>query len=193
MQKKAGPGSLLPASPAFACTLLLLGAGMLAYRTLERWSWVDCFYAASGVLTTVGIVKPPQHPLARFFTAALNVCSMGVAGLWVAEISEGRRSWGRRALSLKTDALVYLLFLVPLLLVASLVLAHLEGWVFWEAVYFTLTCSTGLGMGDVEPLTAPARVLLPVYLFFVMGMTYQLCAVFGVAIKDRMAQHLGAK
>ena len=187
MSKPPAPGLLPRASPALLCSLALLGLGMVAYRSLEHWGWVDCFYASSGVLTTVGILKVPTRPSSRAFTAALNVASMGVAGLWMAEVSEARRAWARRALNLQSDALVHVLLTAPLLLGAAGAFAALEGWGFWEAAYFTLTCSTGLGMGDVEPLHPASRVLLPLYLLAVMGTTFQCCAALGLALRDAAA------
>jgi hypothetical protein len=169
-------------SAACVCNATLLLTGMVVYRSLELWSWVDCFYATSGVLTTVGILKVPQRPSARAFTALLHVASMGVSGLYIAEVSEGRRAWGRRATNLNSDTLVHALLTLPLMLLAALVLAQLEGWGLGEALYFTLTCSTGLGMGDVEPVTPAARLLLPPFLFYVMGTTFQCMAAIGTAL-----------
>ena len=187
MAKPTQPLLLQRPSPAAQCALALLLVGMATYRSLEHWSWVDCFYATSGVLTTVGILKVPSRPAARAFTAALNVASMGVAGLWMAEVSEARRAWARRALNLQSDALVHVLLTAPLLLGAAGAFAALEGWGFWEAAYFTLTCSTGLGMGDVEPLQPLSRVLLPLYLLAVMGTGFQCCAALGLALRDAAA------
>ena len=188
----AKPPKPLTLSPALLCTAALLALGMATYRSLEHWSWVDCFYATSGVLTTVGILKVPVRPSARAFTAALNLLSMGVAGLWIAEISEGRRAWGRRALGLKSDGLVHALLTAPLLLGAAACLAQLEGWGFGEALYFTFTCFTGLGMGDVEPLHPASRVLLPLLLFYCMGTTFSVCAALGVGLRDAAARAAGS-
>lgn len=183
---------LLPVlSPAAQCALALLLAGMATYRSLEHWSWVDCFYATSGVLTTVGILKVPSRPSARAFTALLNLASMGVAGLWMAEVGEARRAWGRRALQLQSEALLHALLSAPLVLGAAAALAALEGWGFWEAAYFCLTLSTGLGMGDVEPIHPVSRVLLPFYLLAVMGTAFQCCAAVGLALRDAAAAAAG--
>ena len=185
---KAPAAPLLPRpSPAAQCALALLLLGMATYRSLEHWSWVDCFYATSGVLTTVGILKVPARPAARAFTAALNLASMGVAGLWMAEVGEARRAWGRRALQLQSEALLHALLSAPLVLGAAAAFAALEGWGFWEAAYFSLTCATGLGMGDVEPLHPASRVLLPLYLLAVMGTGFQCCAALGLALRDAAA------
>jgi hypothetical protein len=198
MASKRAPPLLPPLSPALLCTAALLAAGTLAYRRLERWSYVDCFYATSGVLTTVGIVVVPTTPASRAFTAALNVASLGVAGLAIAEISEARRAWARRALrwggaapSAAADALAHAALALPAAAAAALALARLEGWGVWDAAYFTLTCATGLGMGDVEPVTPAARVLLSLFLFYIMGSAFHLCAALGLALRDAAAARLG--
>ena len=182
----------LPSLPSLL-NLVFLIIGTLTYRLLERWPWVDCAYAAVGVLTTVGIVVPPKTRRGLLFTAVLNVCSMGAAGLWINELFEQRKGAVRRLLRIGGDApaasragrllreaLLLCALAVPPWLGAAAGLCALEGWPWSEGLLFTLTCSTGLGMGELEPHGAGAKALLSAYLFYSMGTWLQLTHVGGL-------------
>ena len=139
----------------------------------------------------------PVTPIGRAFTALLNVLSLGVAGLWISEISEGRHSWIRsvfRLSSAKTsllqDFLLQMTLVIPPLFAASLAFTYLEGWGFLESVYFTLTCTTGLGMGDVEPLQPSSRVLFSLYLLWVMGSCMVCLQTLGMLLSKFAARSL---
>lgn len=195
MQK--GTTSLFRVSPSQVLSVSLLLLGTVVYHILERWSWLDSFYASTGVLTTVGIVMVPHTSRGRWFTSLLNVASLGVAGMWISEISEGKRSWARRVFRLGSmqptptqDALVHAALVVPPLLAASTAFAYLEGWGGWESLYFTLTCSTGLGMGDVEPLQPTSRLLFSLYLLWVMGNAMECLYCIGKILSSTAAKPL---
>ena len=182
-------------STAHALTILFILLGALAYRALERWSWLDCVYAATGVLTTVGIVMPPRTFRGTLFTALLNLLSMGVAGVYIGEVVEARRAWARRALrlggdapaaaqaeKLRADALLLTALAVPPWLAVAAALCRLEGWPWGEGALFTLMCSTGLGMGELEPKTGGGKALLCFYLFYAMGTWFNLVHVVGLLV-----------
>ena len=202
MQKgssSASRATLFRISPSQALSVSLLLLGTVVYHFLERWSWVDSFYASTGVLTTVGIVMVPHTARGRWFTSLLNVASLGVAGLWISEVSEGRRSWARRVFRLGSmqptptqDVLVHAALVVPPLLAASTAFAYLEGWGAWDSLYFTLTCSTGLGMGDVEPLQPTSRLLFSLYLLWVMGSAMDCLHALGVILASTATKPLHA-
>jgi len=198
---KAAPLISLP----HALTLALIALGALAYRLIERWPWLDCAYAATGVLTTVGIVVPPRTFRGRLFTALLNMLSMGVASVYITELYEARRAWARRALrlggdapaaahaaKLRQDALLLAALAVPPWLAVSAALCRLEGWPWGEGALFTAMCSTGLGMADLEPKTGGGKALLCFYLFYAMGTWFNLAHVVGLAVIAWAKAALGA-
>jgi hypothetical protein len=176
-------------------TLAFAVLGALAYRLLERWPWLDCAYASIGVLTTVGIVVAPKTFRGTLFTAALNLLSMGVTGTCIVELFEARRAWARRALRLggdapavqpvarlRQDALLLGVLAVPPWLLASAALCRAEGWAWGEGALLTLMCSTGLGMGDLEPKTGGGKALLCGYLLYAMGSWFNLTHVLGLLL-----------
>jgi len=79
---------------------------------------------------------------------------------------------------------------IPPLFAASLAFTYLEGWGFLESVYFTLTCTTGLGMGDVEPLQPSSRVLFSLYLLWVMGSCMVCLQTLGMLLSKFAARSL---
>ncbi len=194
-----GMFSLPAKAPLFSAagllTLLFIAVGALVYRWLERWPWLDCAYAATGVLTTVGIVMPPRTFRGTQFTALLNVASMGVAGVCIGELFDSRRAWARHVLRVggdapaassvgkqRKEALLLLALAVPPWLAAAAALCRLEGWSWGEGALFTLMCGTGLGMGDLEPKTGGGKVVLCFYLFYSMGTWFHLTHVLGLLL-----------
>lgn len=203
---KVESGGRFRVSVACASTLTLLCLGAVAFRVIERWGWVDCVYAACGVLTCVGIVVTPRTAGGRALVAVLNVSSLGVTGLWLSEVADARRSWTRRALRMGSpapgdaaawgrgsgDALALAAAALPPWFTAGAFFAWSEGWPLPEALYFALTCATGLGMGgdNLEPLRPLTRVVFCAYIVAMQGVTFHLCAAVGAVVHAAVARLL---
>ena len=183
---------LFPSLTVVSClTLALLVVGAVGFRIIEKWSAVDCIYASAGILTTVGITVHPTKRLSLLFTALLNVSSLGVTGLWLGEISELRRAWMRRTMrlsgeapSVRADAVILFAAAGVTWAIASVYFALVETWPLPEASFFTFACATGLGMGELAPVTAKGRLGLVVYLFANMGVALNACAATGQLLCD---------
>jgi hypothetical protein len=183
---RSGCWGLPPPSVAQLLTLLLAAVATVAYRRLERWGWVDSLYASVGVITTVGQLRVAATPAGKLFTAVLNVASLGVTGLAITEVSDARKAWTRQALrlggsapSVSLEAACYAAAAVPPWVAASFFFSWAEGWSLAESFYFSLTCATGLGMGDTEPKTVLAKLVLIPYLFATMGVFLNLLSLLG--------------
>ena len=76
----------------------MIAIGTVAYRFLEGWSWIKCFYFSVVSLTTVGYGDLyPTTDAARLFTAfyvllgvAIVLTSLGVIGSEYLEMRERR-------------------------------------------------------------------------------------------------------
>jgi voltage-gated potassium channel len=70
----------IPTSAAWVLTVAgLLGSGTIFYILAEGWSFVDAFYFATIILTTVGLGNAaPDTDLAKLFTVAYALIGIGV-------------------------------------------------------------------------------------------------------------------
>ena len=190
--------SVRPASASMLLCVVLLLVGTAGYRVLERWSLLDCVYAAMGVLTTVGIVVLPTNHASRLFTAVLNALSLGAACVFLAEVSDARRAHARRLLRLTPGgggapslpqelAVLGFLCAVPLV-VATLYFAMAEGWSARDAAFVAFASATGLGLADRAPATPAGKIGMCVYLVCNMGTTLNFCAAVGHGLLMAAAQ-----
>jgi hypothetical protein len=114
-----GPATLSVA--AVAAGVLFVG-GMLVFKYLEALSWTDAAFAATGVVSSVGVVVRPTSALSRAFIALLNAASMTVGAVAIAELAEvQKRIQLRRSGVTELGALVATA--VPLLLLGAVVFA----------------------------------------------------------------------
>ena len=60
-------------------TLAILGFGMIVYRYLEGWNWIDCLYFSVITLTTVGYGDfSPQKDAGKLFTIFYILIGIGI-------------------------------------------------------------------------------------------------------------------
>ncbi len=65
----------------------VLAAGVLFYRFVEKWSWVDSLYFCVVTLTTVGIGDvAPETDGAKLFTIAYILIGLGITIAFLTEI-----------------------------------------------------------------------------------------------------------
>ncbi len=176
-------------TPAGLSVALLAVVGVLGFMILEGLSLIDAIYATTGVITTVGIVVIPKTAAGRAFTAVFNVISLGCGMLLVSEIGDGRKAWARHLLKGGSKAatayteMLYLFVAAAVPYVAAvLAFCVLEGWTLPASAYFSLTCASGLGMADTEPLQPLSRLIFCLYLWFVMGAAINLLGMLGSLI-----------
>jgi voltage-gated potassium channel len=68
---------------------LQLFGGVLFYRFVEHWSWLDCLYFAVCTLTTVGYGDlTPTTDASKIFTMVFLISGMGILGAFVALLGE---------------------------------------------------------------------------------------------------------
>ena len=87
---KNGLFSQLKSQVAAAATTLLgwIAIGTVAFRYLEKWSWIEAFYFSVTSLTTVGYGDlHPTNSISQLFTAiyillgvAIALASLGIIG-----------------------------------------------------------------------------------------------------------------
>ena len=169
-------------------SLTLLFIGIVGFRLLEKWSWIDCFYASTGVITTVGIFITPQTNAGTFFTCLLNFASLGIVASWCSEIAENRmKFWSQTFPPTRRsyNRLLALLFaaIFPMI-VTTVMLSIIEKWSFSTSAFLTFCCGTGLGMADMSPQTAIGKLILSFYCIINMGTVLILCIDIGSMIHD---------
>lgn len=79
-----------PQGRAIAGVLALqLAVGVVFYRLVEHWTWIDCLYFSVATLTTVGYGDlAPTTDLAKLFTIGFLITGMGVLAAFVAALGE---------------------------------------------------------------------------------------------------------
>lgn len=78
--------------------------GVLGYRILEKWTWLESFYMTIITISTVGFTEVRTlSPLARIFTIVLILGGVGSIALlgsnfveWVIEQQAGRAGWRKK-------------------------------------------------------------------------------------------------
>ncbi len=96
----------------------VLLAGVIGYRWIEAWPWLDCFYMTVITVSTVGIME--VHPLTdpgRIFTILLILFGVGVMAYFLTRLAEfmlqrslsnvlGRRTMMKKIAQLKNHAII---------------------------------------------------------------------------------------
>lgn len=68
---------------------LQLAVGVLFYRAVEHWTWIDCLYFSVATLTTVGYGDlVPTTDVSKLFTMGFLITGMGVLAAFVAALGE---------------------------------------------------------------------------------------------------------
>ena len=74
------PRARIHVATAVTVLLVLIAGGTFAYRYLEGWTWIECFYFSVMTLTTIGYGDiHPTHDISRLFTAFYGLVGVGVA------------------------------------------------------------------------------------------------------------------
>ncbi len=74
---------------ALVLTITTLGIGVLGYRYVAGYEWIDAFYMTVITITTVGYGEVnPLTPEAKIFTVILILCSVVIVGYAIAVITE---------------------------------------------------------------------------------------------------------
>ncbi len=82
---------LIPSKIVFACYLLLFVflAGVLGYRFISDYSWVDAFYMTVITITTVGFGEvQPLNDVDKLFTSVLILSSIFIVAFAISVITE---------------------------------------------------------------------------------------------------------
>ena len=78
----------------------------------------------------------------------------------------------------KKFILAITVFLI-LLFGGSYVYSYIEGWRYFDAVYFTVATVTTIGYGDFVPQTDIGKVFTMFFSFFGIGMAFYFFTLFG--------------
>src|SRR6056297_2800176 len=74
---------------ALALTAVVLSIGVLGYRYISDYSWIDAFYMTIITVTTVGFSEVrPMGPEGKIFTVILIVTSVFIVGFAISVITE---------------------------------------------------------------------------------------------------------
>ena len=74
---------------ALALMVMVLAFGVLGYRIVADYSWVDAFYMTIITVTTVGFSEVrPMGPEGKIFTIVLIVTSVFIFGFAISVITE---------------------------------------------------------------------------------------------------------
>ncbi len=79
-----------PQGRAIASVLALhLSVGVVFYRLVEHWRWLDCLYFSVATITTVGYGDfAPTSDLSKVFTMGFLVLGMGILAAFVTLLGE---------------------------------------------------------------------------------------------------------
>ena len=176
------PRDLSALSAAGASAAVLFVVGTLGFKAFEALSWTDAAFAATGIVSSVGVVVPPTSALSRAFVAVLNAASMTVGAVAIAELAEvQKRLQLRRGGVSELQALVATA--VPLLLIASAFFSWSEGLPFGTAAYIAFTTASGLGFTEGLELRQPlSRRVFVIFIFGATGITMNLLGIVGASI-----------
>jgi voltage-gated potassium channel len=97
---------------AAVVVVIIVVAGMLGYRFLEKYTWLDALYMTIITLSTVGFQEvKPLGPTGRLFTMGLLVSGLGVVFYTAVALAESivegelQRFFGRRRMEKTIEAL----------------------------------------------------------------------------------------
>lgn len=86
------------------------------------------------------------------------------------------------------------IFGIIILAVGSVFYMQVEGWDFWQALYFCVTSLTTVGYGDLHPTTDFSRIFTTFYILvgvgFILGFVNVAARQAVKPLVDRMASHL---
>ena len=77
---------------------ILLVIGLIFYRQVEGWSWVDSLYFSVITLTTIGYGDlSPTTPLSKLFTSAYAILGLTIFAAFLKIVSQAQaQRWGNR-------------------------------------------------------------------------------------------------
>lgn len=156
-------------------TLILLAIGVTVFSLLvEKWSFVESLYFTLVLLTTVGYGDmAPTTPAGKMFTAIFALCGVFVIGLALGVVGSElvdaeidvliekvapSKSMARQASSSfydssrKVGQICWLVIrILSPIFIGALIIAYLEGWPWYDALYYTIITATTVGLGDLSP------------------------------------------
>ena len=75
--------------------------------------------------------------------------------------------------------LVAILVFIFMIVIGAVVYHFLEGWSFFDSLYFTVITITTIGYGDFFPITVGGKIFTMIFPFIGIGMGFYLFSVVG--------------
>lgn len=194
-------------------TLILLAIGVTVFSLLvEKWSFVESLYFTLVLLTTVGYGDmAPTTPAGKMFTAIFALCGVFVIGLALGvvgselvdkeidvliEKASPDKSISKQSSSLydssrKVGQICWLVIrILSPIFIGALIIAYLEGWPWYDALYYTIITATTVGLGDLSPTSERSEACAILFIpLAVAAMAHILdeCSTF--VMKRRREKH----
>ena len=194
-------------------TLILLAIGVTVFSLLvEKWSFIESLYFTLVLLTTVGYGDmAPTTPEGKMFTAIFALCGVFVIGLALgvvgselvdAEIdvliekaSTGESSPKRPSSlfdsSRKVGQICWIVIrILSPIFVGAFIIAYLEGWPWYDALYYTVITATTVGLGDLSPTSERSEACAILFIpLAVAAMAHILDEGSTLVMKRRREKH----
>lgn len=195
-------------------TLILLAIGVTVFSLLvEKWSFVNSLYFSLVLLTTVGYGDmAPTTPAGKMFTAIFALCGIFVIGLALGvvgselvdkeidvliEKASPDKSVPRQSTSSLYDSsrkvgqICWLVIrILSPIFIGAFIIAYLQGWPWYDALYYTIITATTVGLGDLSPTSERSEACAILFIpLAVAAMAHILdeCSTF--VMKRRREKH----
>ena len=80
---------------------------------------------------------------------------------------------------MKSDVLVPITILVFLVFAGGFVYSNIEGWRYFDSVYYTVVTITTIGYGDFAPSTDLGKFFTIIFVFLGIGMAFYFFSLIG--------------
>ena len=156
----------------FAALWGLLCCGTVLFSILEDHGIVDGLYLATVTLTTVGFgdIRPTTQA-SKIFMMLFSFAGIGVLAAVAGDdgfIVRMFRRRVRRALG-DHEFLGACFLLVPTLCIGTIIFVHLEGFDWFDGLYFSVVAATTVGYGDLHVKSDSGKLLVVFYLLLSLG------------------------
>lgn len=173
----------------FLIVIYLISGTVIFYTWIEEWSAVDAIYFTICTFTTIGFgdIYPQtmgQRIFAIFFVvfgimiiggvvlgiltdALFNLVKNGKKKAvedFMDKFEDGTDSIDEAKVISSLSKLLTAAVVVAMLFGPAFIIGHLEGWKFYQSLYFAVVASSTVGYGDLSPQNTNTRIIACFYL-----------------------------
>lgn len=145
-----------------------------AFSDQEKWTFLGSVFFVHNLVTTIGYgsiyPKTPGGMICTICFGLLGIPIVAYALRIVANLAVS--SVG--SVSQKSHSVITSVFGVALVCLGALCYTFLEGWGYFESLYFTFITLSSVGFGDYVPTTAASKVFTVFFVILGLG-TFSAC------------------